>query len=646
MSNTFTFIDGSETGGTFSWDSASNWSPTGVVYNAYGQSSFADSFVMGDIGIGSYTATFGDNVDQYANGVDQVSDLTINYAGATLTQSYGGGTLAVADSISLLAGTLDLGYGGEIQFQQPANGSFVIDGVLEGSGSVDNFDPILTGDGTIIAVDEGSAVALDLGPQVDLGLSLQIATGGILAVSSVQSGVTVTVENGANGQLQLSEPADFAGTVAGLAVGTGLDDNPGSFISLPNVGTMPGDTATLTGATLINNTITLQYGINTLGTIALSGNYTGDYVNWTPDAAPNSTYLFLTDTPVCYVAGTRILTPRGPIGVETIVEGDTVIAMVDGQPVVQTVKWVGYRRIVLDRHPRGSELAPIRIRRGALGPDLPARDLLVSPPHGIYIDGKLIPAKLLVNGMTIMRETRLKSVEYYHVELDRHAIIVAEGIQAESYLDTGNRAFFSNGGLALLLHPEFHINAGLACWKTDACAPLEVRPDAVRPIWDRFATRAMAIGYVRPEHVTTTEADIHLLAQGRRIDPVSIDGQRYTFIVPSCGSPVELASRTVVPSEITPYLDDPREIGVAVREVVVRGLTDRREYAADHPALAPGWHAPERLGSSIWRWTNGRGVLPIEATHQGPFIVEVLVSETTTYLLNAEQGDGDVQAVG
>ena len=56
---------------------------------------------------------------------------------------------------------------------------------------------------------------------------------------------------------------------------------------------------------------------------------------------------------------------------------------------------------------------------------------------------------------------------------------LAEGLSAESYLDTGNRTYLSNSCVALVLHPEFHVNAGLKCWEADACAPLGVSPTAV-----------------------------------------------------------------------------------------------------------------------------------------------------------------------
>jgi hypothetical protein len=123
------------------------------------------------------------------------------------------------------------------------------------------------------------------------------------------------------------------------------------------------------------------------------------------------------------------------------------------------VIWTGYRQIDMRGHPSPEKVAPIRFRKDCLGPDQPRRDLPLSPDHCLFIDGALYPAKLLVNNMTIMRDLSLNNVCYHHIELERHAVLIAEGVPAESYLDTGNRAFFDNAGLAAVLHPEFDINA-------------------------------------------------------------------------------------------------------------------------------------------------------------------------------------------
>ena len=143
-----------------------------------------------------------------------------------------------------------------------------------------------------------------------------------------------------------------------------------------------------------------------------------------------------TDTP-CFVSGTMIETPAGEIAVENIRPGDD-IRLADGS--IGRVHWVGHRRIGCTARP---DDAPIRIRAGALGGNLPRRDLVVSPDHALFLDGVLVPAGLLVDGVRIVCDDA-ERVTYHHVELERHAILLAEGAPAESYLDTGNRARFAN----------------------------------------------------------------------------------------------------------------------------------------------------------------------------------------------------------
>ena len=136
---------------------------------------------------------------------------------------------------------------------------------------------------------------------------------------------------------------------------------------------------------------------------------------------------------VCYARGTMIRTPDGELPVEKLRSGKQVITLVDGAEVPQAVTWVGHRRISLAGHPRPETVAPIRIERDAIADGMPHRDLLVSPDHAIFVDGKLICARQLLNGNTIHQESGNRAVHYYHVELEHHAILLAEGLPAESY---------------------------------------------------------------------------------------------------------------------------------------------------------------------------------------------------------------------
>lgn len=77
----------------------------------------------------------------------------------------------------------------------------------------------------------------------------------------------------------------------------------------------------------------------------------------------------------------------------------------------------------------------------------------------------------------------MASVTYFHVELARHAVLLAEGLPAESYLDTGDRSDFGNGGGAMTLHPDF---ASLQR-EAGACAPLVITGPVLEAVRDRLA---------------------------------------------------------------------------------------------------------------------------------------------------------------
>ena len=135
---------------------------------------------------------------------------------------------------------------------------------------------------------------------------------------------------------------------------------------------------------------------------------------------------------------------------------------------------------------------------------------MVSPDHAIFVDGMLICARQLVNGTTIRQEKGRTSVDYYHVELVQHAILLAEGLPTESYLDTGNRGFFSNSGAPLVLHPDLTDETDYPTREANSCAPFVSDEASVQPVWQRLADRAAAIGRAGSPRATTTDAGLHL----------------------------------------------------------------------------------------------------------------------------------------
>jgi len=143
----------------------------------------------------------------------------------------------------------------------------------------------------------------------------------------------------------------------------------------------------------------------------------------------------------CFLRGTCLETPRGPVPVEELKAGDLLTTRDGG---ASPIAWIGRSSYATGFVIRNEGIVPVRIRAGGLGRGLPLRDLIVSPRHGILLDGALVPAICLVNGETIVQEITGPVIDYFHVELDRHDCVLAAGVWSESFLDNGSRFRFHN----------------------------------------------------------------------------------------------------------------------------------------------------------------------------------------------------------
>jgi hypothetical protein len=144
---------------------------------------------------------------------------------------------------------------------------------------------------------------------------------------------------------------------------------------------------------------------------------------------------------ICFMAGTAIATPDGEVPVETLKIGD-LVTLADGG--VMPMTWLG-KQTVSTRFAEPMRVLPIRIKADALGDGTPRRDLLASPEHAFMIDGILVQAGALVNGVSILRESDVPEVfTYYHVELADHSLILAENVAAETFVNHIERTAFDN----------------------------------------------------------------------------------------------------------------------------------------------------------------------------------------------------------
>jgi hypothetical protein len=112
----------------------------------------------------------------------------------------------------------------------------------------------------------------------------------------------------------------------------------------------------------------------------------------------------------------------------------------------KTIRWIGYNKFTKEEGRIWQDtVMPIRVARFAIDDSTPRCDLYLSPQHCIFINEVLIPVIYLVNENSIAESapTDVSALEYYHIELDRHEVIYAEGALVESY-DGWNREQFSN----------------------------------------------------------------------------------------------------------------------------------------------------------------------------------------------------------
>ena len=188
----------------------------------------------------------------------------------------------------------------------------------------------------------------------------------------------------------------------------------------------------------------------------------------------------------------------------------------------------------------------------------------------------------------------MTSVEYFHVELDTHAILLAEGLPAESYLNTGNHGFFTNSGAPLVLHPDLTDETDFPTREAGSCAPFVWDEATVRPVWQRLAERAAALGQPASQPGNHHRSGAGIVAKGRTVRPLYGENGLYIFALPKGATEVRLVSRAGSPTDARPWLEDRRCLGVNVERITVRGASEVRDIALDNPGLSQGWWAVER----------------------------------------------------
>jgi hypothetical protein len=600
------YIDGSD-GGT---------PPYGGTITGFGLN---DDIVIGPATIPSFAS--GDKVAlSYAGSILSVAE--INASGATI----GSTTLNVGSGYATNSFVALLGADG-INIETPATAEqqgFTFSAT--GTGDFENPSDYLGGLAPGSSIAAGETVVIEAGtatvssPLADSGTILVTGSSAdFVDLNSLGGGGALDLAAGGMATLSLSSSLssyDMAGNNAHTTI-----DFTGSYLAsadatvlgeIGNFGTT--DSIILTGFTAIAgdelvtdyNPMNGEFSLteynqgasrqdeSVLITVTGPGDLPLTGANFTESFGSNG--VVITDMP-CFAAGTRILTPAGQVKVEDLAEGDTVLTASDGG--VQKIIWAGRRTVDLTRHAMPEKVIPVIVLAGAFGPGLPERDLKLSPDHALLIDGVLIEAKTLVNGSTVIRDAAARSVTYHHIELERHDVVLAEGIAAETYLDSGNRRNFEQDAAPLALHPDF-----AAASRVGACAPLAVDGPQVRAVREQLLSRAAALGFT-----ATGAVDLTVKAGAARIAARSgRTAGELAFALPAGARAVTLVSSTGVPAEMSADPSDRRALGVAVTGLTLIVGGDSVELDLDDPSFS-GFHAAE----PGHRWTDGAARINLPA---------------------------------
>ncbi len=320
----------------------------------------------------------------------------------------------------------------------------------QGSGGI--------GKGTL-SIGAGGTVDLDATNTFAGGITVKGGTLGLLAPGAAGSG-QITFDASGDPTLLFPSTAAPSNPIAGLG--------PGDFIGVTDK-TLSGDL--YTGSSLV---------IDFAGGGSVTLNVVGSYKQSDFPIIDNQVAV------TCFLAGTAILGPAGDVAVEDLRVGDMVMTLTGDELRPEPVRWIGRRQVDPARHPRPCDVLPVRVRRGAFGNGVPRRDLFLSPNHAVFADDVLIPVKYLIDGAGIRQMPSAARFTYFHIELDYHSVVLAEGLPCESYLETGDRRMFENAGVPVALHADFTTLA----WDALGYAPLVVTGPKLLAVRARLAALA------------------------------------------------------------------------------------------------------------------------------------------------------------
>ena len=412
------------------------------------------------------------------------STLLVESGGTAIQALIGSGGTAIisgTDSASVInAGGFETVSGQAIgddvhgtQLVSATNATVTSETIFSG-GTVELFLKTVAGDA--ITVIGGGTLAINGNIQA---LDTVLDSGGLIDMQSPKAALTgdLTFNGAATLEFDAVASAGYGdlATIEGFASGAVIDERSiGSGATLGTVVSGGSTIATITSGS-VSETLTFSGSIASHLALAADG-MNGVEVTYVP----------------CFAQGTRVMTDQGYVAVEALSVGDQVMTL---EGATLPVIWIGHRIVDCAGHPDPAAVMPVRIQAHAFGRNQPGRDLLLSPDHAVFAEAVLIPVKHLINGDTI-RQLSVSAVTYYHVELPQHAVLDAEGLPAESYLDSGDRGAFAMGHAATTLHPVWGGEARdrQLLWEACGAAPLCITGPVVDRVRAKIAAQAKVTG--------------------------------------------------------------------------------------------------------------------------------------------------------
>ncbi|ASL40293.1 hypothetical protein CBI36_07380 [Acetobacter oryzifermentans] len=562
------------------------------------------------------TATVGSNGRITVSSGGSANAVTVNASGALVVSKGGilsatvvssGGELGVAGTASNTS--VDSGGVIEITSGGTATGTTVNSGGLVYADSNSILDTTTVSNGGQVSAASGATISGTL---------------------TLENGGSATIWNNAGGSVDLQGGSNTGLVISGLASGGTLNTVINGFDgasasnsdSIELAGVKAADVSNVSYPTANQVQLTLNNG----NTITLNIVGVGNYGFTLTDGADG--WL---SYEVCFLSGSMIRTPEGDVAVENLQIGDRVVALdwKNNKEASHRVAWVGKAHATVRPELSDDEAGyPVRILKDAIAQGVPYKDMLITPEHCLFFEGKFVPARMLVNGVSIFYDKSITSYDYYHVETEQHSVITADGMLTESYLDTGNRSSFRQEGKIATLR-----NAARN-WDNDAGAPLCVERSFVEPLFHKLLSRVTT--GVSTSHQTTAltnDPDLHLVTEsGAIIRPIRHDGERYSFMLPANTACVRIVSRASRPADVIgPFVDDRRMMGVAVADVYFVTAKQQTHITAHLQSEKPvGWHATDWTDCA---WTNGDAVLPLdELTQSGMGILSLNIRAAGPYL--------------